>query len=68
MRDGYVKVAAAALDVRVADCSYNCQKILEAMDQAHEAGAKVLVLPELEYFMSECLPAFSLNLDQLENP
>lgn len=53
MRDGYVKVAAAALDVRVADCGYNCRKILEAMDQAHEAGAKVLALPEL------CLTGYS---------
>ena len=47
MRDGFVKVAAAALDVRVADCTFNGQQVIEAMDRAFASGVKVLVLPEL---------------------
>lgn len=53
MKDGFVKVAAAALDVRVADCAYNAQKVMQAMDQALAGGAKVLALPEL------CLTGYS---------
>ena len=30
------------------------------------AAMKAMALPELDWFMKECLPAFSLNLDELE--
>ena len=34
MKDGFVKVAAVVPELRVADCSFNAQKTVEA---AHEA-------------------------------
>ena len=47
MRDGFLKVAAATPDIRVADCEFNTGSIIEAIRQAERAGAKLLVLPEL---------------------
>ena len=47
MKDGFIKVAAATPSVRVADCSYNADNLIETMRQAYAAGAKVLVTPEL---------------------
>ncbi|MDD4797515.1 MAG: NAD(+) synthase, partial [Eubacteriales bacterium] len=45
--DGFVKVAAATPRLRVADTAYNAGNIIRLMDQAHAAGVKVLVFPEL---------------------
>ena len=47
MQYGYIKVAAATPDIRVADCEYNKQSIKKIMDECTEKGVKVLVLPEL---------------------
>lgn len=47
MKDGFVKVAAATLKVRVADVDYNCKTICEYMDEAAAKGIKVTVFPEL---------------------
>lgn len=47
MQDGFVKVAAATPQVRVADPAYNAARIIEKMDEAAKLGAKLLVLPEL---------------------
>lgn len=47
MRHGFIKVAAATPDIRVADTEYNKEKICEAVSEAYESGAKVLVFPEL---------------------
>ncbi|MDR1961662.1 MAG: NAD(+) synthase [Gracilibacteraceae bacterium] len=47
MRDGYVRVAAAAPFIRVADCASNTARIIERMDEAAAAGAGLLALPEL---------------------
>jgi len=47
MRDGFVKVAVATPEVRVADCVWNGEKTRELVLQAAEQGVKVLVLPEL---------------------
>ena len=47
MKDGFVKVAAASLDVHVADCGYNARQCMEAMDRAEALGVRVLALPEL---------------------
>ena len=47
MRDGFVKVAAGTPEIRVADCVYNGERIIELMRSAAEQGVKVMVLPEL---------------------
>ena len=47
MKDGFLKVAAATPDIRVADVAYNTEKICSLIDEAVEAGAKLVVFPEL---------------------
>ena len=47
MRQGFVKVAAATPNVKVADVEYNKQEICKAIDEATSNGAKLVVLPEL---------------------
>ena len=47
MKNGFVKVAAATPDIRVADVEFNKQNIINAMEEAQKNGAKILVFPEL---------------------
>lgn len=47
MKHGFVKVAAVTPDVRVADVDYNADQICSRIDEAVEAGAKIIVFPEL---------------------
>lgn len=47
MKDGFLKVAAATPDIRVADVAYNTGKICGLIDEAVAAGAKLVVFPEL---------------------
>ena len=47
MKNGFVKVAAATPDIRVADVEFNTQNIINAMEEAQKNGAKILVFPEL---------------------
>lgn len=47
MKDGYIKVAAATPYIKVADCEYNREQILEEIKKAAGMGVKLLVLPEL---------------------
>ena len=47
MRHGFIKVATATPDIRVADVDYNKGQIIKQMDEAAEAGAKIIVFPEL---------------------
>lgn len=47
MKDGFVKVAAASPDIKVADCVYNTSQIKRVIDSAAARGVAVLVLPEL---------------------
>ena len=47
MRHGFIKVAAATPDIRVADVDYNKEQIIKQMDEAAKAGAKIIVFPEL---------------------
>ena len=47
MKHGFVKVAAATPDIKVADCIYNAQSICSDMKKAAEQGAKIVVFPEL---------------------
>lgn len=47
MFDGFIKVAAVTPKIRVADCIYNAAEICRRMDEAMDAGAKLIVFPEL---------------------
>ena len=47
MLDGFVKVAAAAPKIRVADCEYNADAIIALMNKARDKGVNILVFPEL---------------------
>lgn len=47
MRDGFIKVAAATPDIRVADVTFNTQQICRMIDETSKKGAKIVVFPEL---------------------
>ena len=47
MKQGFVKVAAVTPDIRVADVQYNTEQICRMLDETVEAGAKIVVFPEL---------------------
>ena len=47
MKDGFVKVAAASPVIRIADCDYNADRVIETIKKADALGVKILVFPEL---------------------
>lgn len=55
MKDGFLKVAAASPELRVADCGFNTESIKKEMDRAHKNGVALLVLPEL------CVTAYTCD-------
>lgn len=46
MKDGFLRVAAATPKIRVADCDYNAEQILDVIKKAPE-DTSLLVFPEL---------------------
>ncbi len=74
MKDEFIKVAAATPALRVADCGYNAERIVEQVQQAAACGAGVVVFPELcltgytcgDLFLQETLLAGAVDaLDQV---
>jgi NAD+ synthase (glutamine-hydrolysing) len=47
MNDGFLKVAAATPSIKVADCGYNENAVLELMYEAEKRGVGAVVFPEL---------------------
>lgn len=47
MKDGFVKLASAIPELRVADCAFNADKTIELAKEASGKGAVVTVFPEL---------------------
>ncbi len=47
MKHGFIKVAAASPDLKVADCIYNTDKIIEEIDLLAAEKVKIMVFPEL---------------------
>ena len=47
MKDGFIKIACATPDVKVADCRYNADRIIELITEAHCKGVKIICFPEL---------------------
>ena len=54
MKDGFIKTAAAAPELRVADPKYNAEKIVECIEKARGEGVKVLTFPELAITGATC--------------
>ena len=42
MNYGFVKVAAAIPSVKVADCHYNTQQIIQQLEEAEKAGVEIV--------------------------
>lgn len=47
MKYGFVRVASASPELKVADCSFNAGKIIELISEADKASAEFIVFPEL---------------------
>lgn len=47
MKHGFVRVAAATPVIRVADCGYNAEKIMELITLAENQEIKLIIFPEL---------------------
>lgn len=65
MKDGFVKVAAIAPDLRVADVTYNVEMIIKGMKEAAKEKVKLIVFPELSITAYTCGDLF--NQDDLLN-
>lgn len=61
MKDGFVKVAAAIPELRVADCVFNADKTIELAKEAAKEGAAVIVFPELGITGYTCQDLFFHN-------
>src|SRR5262249_21090542 len=55
---GFVRVAAAVPHLRVADCSYNAERIIGLMQRAEAEGVRVLAFPELSVTGYTCADLF----------
>lgn len=58
MRDGYIRVGAATPKVKVADCAYNADRIVEMSLKASKNSISVLVFPELSITGYTCQDMF----------
>lgn len=54
MRDGFVKVAAASPELRVADPVYNIEKMKQLVEEAKQQKVQLLVFPELAVTGATC--------------
>ena len=59
MKDGFVKVAAAAPVIRVADAEYNADRVIDCVREAAERGVKVLAFPELTLTGVSCYDLYT---------
>ncbi|SFB02189.1 NAD+ synthase (glutamine-hydrolysing) [Acetitomaculum ruminis DSM 5522] len=55
MKNGFLKVAAASLSLKVADTEYNSEEIIKNAIAAGKMGAKIIVFPEL------CISGYTCN-------
>lgn len=59
---GFVRVAAAVPELKVAGCSYNADRIIEMIGEAETAGAQMVVFPELSLTAYTCGDLFQQEL------
>ena len=58
MKNGFIKVAAASPVIRVCDCDYNADRVIETIEKAEKLGVKVLAFPALTLTGVECRDLF----------
>jgi len=58
VKNGFIKVAAAAPVIRVCDCDYNADRVIETMEKAEKLGVKVLAFPALTLTGATCRDLF----------
>ena len=54
MNYGFIKVAAATPEIRVADCAYNTEAVLSLWKEADALGCHLVAFPELVLTGSTC--------------
>ena len=59
---GFLRVAAATPKIKVADCEYNKDQMIELIEKAAENRVKVLVFPELCITGYTCSDLFEQDL------
>lgn len=62
MEHGFVKVAAAVPELKVAGCTFNISKLTEMMREAGKSGAEIVVFPELSITAYTCGDLFQQQL------
>ncbi len=59
---GFVRVAAAVPELKVANCSYNADRIIEMIKEADDSATQLIVFPELSLTGYTCGDLFQQNL------
>lgn len=54
MKDGFVKVASISTEVKVADCKFNREKIIDAIKKANDDKILIALFPELAVTAYTC--------------
>lgn len=62
MKYGFIKVASAVPQVKVADCEYNVKEIESLVNQAEEKHVEIIVFPELGITSYTCQDLFRQKL------
>lgn len=62
MKHGFLKVACATPNIRVADCTYNVNELISIAKEANDKHVKVLVFPELCITSYSCADMFFSNV------
>lgn len=61
MKNGYLRVGAASPDVKIANCKFNAEQIINAVKSAEEKECDLLVFPELSITGYTCGDLFLQN-------
>ncbi len=61
MKDGFVKIACATPELKVADCDFNTDKMIELVQTACDRGVKMICFPELSITGYTCGDLFLQN-------
>lgn len=62
MKHGFIRVACASPELKVADCAFNVQEMTVAIKDANEKGVKLLAFPELSLTGYTCGDLFSQRI------
>lgn len=62
MKHGFIRVAAATPKIRVTDCSYNTDQIINDIEKAEQQEVKLIVFPELSITGYTCGDLFLQDL------